>query len=162
MDLSSEDCKLERSLIYKKLIDFAKDDKKNHKEFINALADAIAAAGNEKKSTVVRRLNREEEDRHARRNIKVTVKPFAGATTKVQIVDPNTNNSRYITDKGAIEEALRNENEQKYSLAHSSPFLQQPLLSLLGQDSLTPTEDDILFGTFIPPPSLSSDTIALC
>ena len=158
MDLSIEDCIQERKLMYQKLYDFAKTDKQSRKEFIDSLADAIAADGDEKKSSIIRRLNRTEEDRIARRNIKVTVKPFIGATSKIQMDDSLTGESYFVTDKGEIEQALRNENAVKYTLAYSSPFLQEPLLSLLGQNSLTVAGDEILAGTFEPPPELSVHT----
>ena len=158
MDLSIDDCKTERSLMYRQLIDFAKTAKQSRKQFIDSLADAIAADGNEKRSTVVRRLIRNEEDRYARRNINAAVKEFAGATTRVCLDDASTGERFFTTDKDVIERALRNENEKKYTLAYSSPFLQEPLFSLLGQDSLTPTGDAILDGSFIPPDSLDEDT----
>ena len=141
MDLSIDDCKTERSMMYRRLIAFAKNDKQNRKEFIDSLADAIAAEGNEKKSNVVRRLICNEEDTQSRRNIEVVVKSFAGATTRMSLDDPVTGDSYFTTDKERIEVTLKCENEKKYKLAYSSPFLQEPLLSLLGQNSLTPAGD---------------------
>ena len=158
MDMSLENCISERSQMYKKLIEFAKTDKQSRKKFIDSLADAIAAEGNEKKSNVIRRLNRTEEERFARRNIKAVVNNFAGATTRVQLDDHPSGEPYFTTDKTAIEQALIQENEKKYTLAYSSPFLQEPLLSLLGQDSLTVAGDEILAGTFIPPTDISEAT----
>ena len=158
MNLSIEDCKLQRSEKYQELFEFAKDSKKSRIDFINSLADAIAKDGNEKRSTVVRRLNYLEEERLARSHIRRTVKTFGGATSKIRVDDIHTGDSYFVTEKGVIEEALKNENQSKYLLAYSSPFLQEPLLSLLGQNSLTQAGDAILQGTFIPPDGLSEHT----
>ena len=157
MDLSIEDCISERSQMYRNLIDFAKTDKQSRKEFIDSLADAVAAEGKEKKSNEIRRLNRTEEECYARRNIHSVVKSYTGATTRVQLDHPS-GDTYFTTDKTKIENALTHENEIKYTLAYSSSFLKEPLLSLLGQDSLTATGDEILAGTFIPPVELSAAT----
>ena len=52
------------------------------------------------------------------------------------------------TDKDQIEAALMDEYEKKYRLAYSSPFLQEPLLTELGQMATNDKAQQILDGTF--------------
>ena len=55
----------------------------------------------------------------------------------------------YISiDKDPIEKALMNEYENKYRLAYSSPFLQEPLITELGQMATNDKALQILNGTF--------------
>ena len=57
MDLSIEDCIYERSQMYNKIYECAKTAKSSRMNFIDSLADAIAAEGNIKKSSAIRSLN---------------------------------------------------------------------------------------------------------
>ena len=53
-----------------------------------------------------------------------------------------------VTEKEAMEKALLDENERRFTQARNTPFLQPPLLQLVGTMGTGPAAEDILQGTF--------------
>ena len=74
----------------------------------------------------------------------------------IPVVD--TNDEKVTTDKIEIEKALCEQNRMKFTSAYSSPFLQEPLLSQIGQTATTDASVQILNGTYQPPNELSIHT----
>ena len=158
MQLSIEDCINERNLASKNYKSIKKDAKVHRKQFILKLAEDHAAEGNETIGNAVRRIIRTEEDRGSRRRIRIATKPYHGATEKVALVHPVTNETRITTDKEEIEQALQKENKKKFRLAYSSPFLQQPIIKDIKQHATNRSAQKILNGTFNPVYRISSKT----
>ena len=98
---------------------------------MDGLADALAAKGNISRSSAVRQLKSQEESRYSNRTIRNAIKHFDGTPYHTEIL--GLQRSFVSTDKEQIENALMKEYEAKYKLAESSPFLDEPLLSDLGQ-----------------------------
>ena len=148
MTLSLSDCEKERKLISAEYRKIKKDAQISRTVFIQELASQQAAKGNETISNAISRINRNEELRASYKRIKTITKPFCGATEKVLIPDEGTNDERVTTKKIEIEKALCNQNIKKFTSAYSSPFLQEPLISQLGQDATSAYAQQILNGTY--------------
>lgn len=102
--------------------------------------------GDLKKVKQIRQHQLNEELRQTYRNIKMVVNDGLGAPYHMELT---TEYGPHIsTDKDAIEAALMNEYENEYRLAYSSPFLQEPLLSKLGQLAINDKAQAILDGKY--------------
>ena len=156
--LSLSDCEAERKMALKTYYQAKMNAKHNRKAFTTKLATLQAAQGNESISNAIRRLNRIEELQESHRRIKYITKPFFGATDKVLVYNLDSNTEETTTDKSTIEHALSNQNKRKFTDAYSSPFLQDPLLSLIGQNATTREATQILDGTFHAPRGLHPTT----
>ena len=156
--LSLKECEEERNLATKKYRKLKRNAKQSRIQFLNELAMQHAERGNETSSNIVARMNRNEEMRESYRRIKVITKPFFGATEKVLIYDENEEKEEVSMEKITIEKALSEQNIKKFTEAYSSPFLQQPLLSKLGQDASTPAAQSIVQGKFNSKCNISDQT----
>ena len=158
MSLTIEDCIKERQSASRRYKKLKRNAKQNRIQFIEELATQQAERGNESISNAINRINRNEELRESHRRIKMVTKPFCGATEKVLIPTENIAEERITNEKIEIEQALCKQNKKKFTSAYSSPFLQQPLLSQIGQTATSEESQQILLGNFDPPKSLSKDT----
>ena len=158
MELSLEDCEKERNLASKQYRKLKKDAQISRELFIQNLASQQAALGNESTSNAILRINRNEELRESYKRIKMVTKPYFGATEKVLIPNQDENSEIVTTDKLQIEQALAKQNKKKFTDAYSSPFLQEPLLSEIGQDATSKKAQAILKGTYKPNSTISDDT----
>jgi len=160
MKMSIEDCENERKLARMGYANVKKEAEMKRDQYIENLAALQASRGNESKSNAIKRMKRNEDLRSSYRRIKSVTKTFQGATERVKIPDrENSGKMKITTNKIEIEEAIREENEEKFKLAYKEcPFLQEPLLSMIGQDSTTECADQILRGTFQVPQHLGKYT----
>ena len=76
----------------------------------------------------------------------------SGGTMKLEIKNPKGQGTIEITDKEQIEVILMQTNEEKFRLACATPFVQGKLADDLGPRGLTKKAEDVLQGTYIPPP----------
>jgi len=119
MQLSIEECEYERSLARKGYAQIKSNAVQNREVFLEGLAAAQAARGNEQVTNAIKRIKRLEESRATHRRIRAATKAYTGATERIQIPDPDDSTKLIITtDKEIIEKALKNENEQKILLAY--------------------------------------------
>ena len=88
------------------------------------------------------------------RQTEQVTKPFLGATDKVLVYNNDTNSETITTDKDTIEHVLSQQNKRKFTDAYSSPFLHEPLISIIGQHAITKESQDILDGNFQAPKRL--------
>ena len=128
-------------------------------EYLNAkLKDAINA---EKDDDVKRpeTLIQNERQQKTWRGIQyVTKKNRVGGVTKVVI--PRSNKEDEVCNtKTAVKKGLANSLSECFSCAESAPICQGALFELLGYSADTETAEDILEGTFIPPPDTDPATI---
>ena len=135
---------------------YAYDSEQKRKDFLERLADDQAAAGNITKANAINQLNLNEESRRIHSNVKAATKDFLGAPYHMEL--QNEDGSFLSTDRDQIEIALIQEYEAKYRLSESSPFLHEPLSSMLGHMAITPSSQQILDGTFVCPPSINKHT----
>ena len=135
---------------------YAYDSEQKRKDFLERLADDQAAAGNITKANAINQLNLNEESRRIHSNVKAVTKDFLGAPYHMEL--QNEDGSFLSTDRDQIEIALIQEYEAKYRLSESSPFLHEPLSSMLGHMAITPSSQQILDGTFVCPPSINKHT----
>ena len=157
--LSLEECQQERKLATKKYRHLKKSAKQSREQFLMDLAEQHAQSGNSTVSSIISRMNRNEDLRASYRRIKVATKPYYGTTEKVLIKKADDNNEEEMTtDKKKIEIALCAENKKKFMEAYSSPFLQPPLIDQLSQTATTPTAMTILNGTYKSNPKLGKVT----
>jgi hypothetical protein len=63
--------------------------------------------------------------------------------------------------RSEIEDACKNEAVRRFSQANATPFMTEPLLSLLGYNACQATVDAILTGNFVPPEGTDEYTIQL-
>ena len=152
----TEECRRARAIAFKEYIEYASQAKIKRPAFLDGLADALAATGNISRSSAIRQLKSQEESRHSHRMIRVAIKEFSGAPFHMELIGDK---GPFIsTDKEEIEKALMIEYENKYRLAESSPFLEEPLLSDLGQLALNDKANAILNGDYECPPGVDQYT----
>ena len=133
-----EDCQKEQTLATKKYKKLKRNAKKFRIQFIQELASQQAVRGNKTIRNAILRINRTEEIRESYKRIKMVTKPFFGTTEKVLIAIPASTEEKVAMDKFEVEKALCEHNRRKFTSAYSSPFLQEPLLSQVGQFATTP------------------------
>jgi len=159
MQLSLQDCELERKNVDEKYRELKRNDQQSRNLFMHELAAQHTAQGNESISNAILRMTRNEELRLSHRRIRNITKPFLGATEKVLTLINNSSNDETITtNKEIIEKTLSEENIQKFSTAYSSPFLQKTLIKLVDQATTSSTAKNILHGTFSNPIKISKST----
>jgi len=162
MQLTVEDCENERKLARKGYSNVKKEADLKRDQYIDGLAALHASKGNTSKSNILKRMKRNEALRASFKRIKSATKQFHGATERVQIKEKSSEGAermKITTDKLEIEEAIRDENIKKFSLAYREcPFLNEPLITMLGQSASNYHADQILRGTFQPPNQLNKYT----
>ena len=119
--------------------------------WLESLCEARAAEGNLSKEQEIRnRLQIEEQRRNARIIRRVNGKLRSGSVTSV--VAPDENGIwKEVTERRSMETALLDENRRRFTQASDTPFLQPPLLELVGALGTGPAAEDILRGTFTIP-----------
>jgi hypothetical protein len=129
----------------------AKTTEVTRMSWLESLCEARAAEGNSSKEQEIRkRLQIEEQQRNARIICRVNGKLRSGSVTSV--VAPNENGIwTEITDRRCMETALLDENRRRFTQASDTPFLQSPLLDMVGPLGIGPAAEDILRGTFTIP-----------
>ena len=157
-DLTLIDCEKERNLASRSYRKLKKNAQTSRTIFIQELATQQAAIGNETVSNAILRINRNEELRESYRRIKLVTKPYYGATEKVLIPSPDGQSEIITTNKLQIEQSLSHQNKKKFTDAYSSPFLQEPLASDLGQEAVSNEAKKILNGTYNMKKIKSRDT----
>jgi hypothetical protein len=114
-------------------------------------------------------LHKEEARRLSGHMKRIKNKPHCGAISKVEVpvLDDegkprkDANGKLIITThdtQETVEPAIMETIEKRYKLAHQSPFLQEPLLSILGLTGTTDAAKRILDGTFVCPEGLDDTT----
>jgi hypothetical protein len=94
------------------------------------------------------------------RTIKVVEQKLSSGSTSRVIVTIANVGQKELTTKSEIEAAIIEENEKKYHQTEGTSQITSPLLlPLLGKHGEGPAIDQILNGTFNPPPGISQSTI---
>ena len=144
--LSLTDCYQLRAHAFQEYNKYAKEADAYRNGFQEDVILEAESKGDFKKAKRIRQNQLNEELRLTHRNVKMVVNNNVGAPYHVELT---TESGTHVSlDKNKIEQALMKEYENKYRLAYSSPFLQEPLLSTLGQLALNENSQAILEGTF--------------
>jgi len=127
-------------------------------EYRTQLALAKEAAGELKAAVYLRNINHIEALRRIFRNIRhMEDKVKGGSTTKVTTTDNGIISEH--TDREPIEKLFVDENVRKYHVTEGGSQLHNPeFISAFGNHGEGPATQQVLDGTYIPPPSASQDT----
>lgn len=155
-NLCVNDCIKLRAQAFREYNDYAKDADMHRDDMYELLAEAQAEAGNITKSNALKQQRLNEESRVTHQRIKLVTKDIMGAPYQMEIT--HENRTFLSADRTQLEAALMQENEHKYRLAYSSPFLQEPLLTEFGKMALNDNSQAVLDGTYVCPPNTSKYT----
>ena len=144
--LSLEDCKQLRGQAFQEYNKYAAEADQYRNGFQDRLITQAESKGDFKKAKQIRQHQLNEELRITHKNVKMVINKGLGAPYHVALT--TTSGTHVSTDKTKIEQALMTEYENKYRLAYSSPFLQEPLISQLGQLAMNDTAQEMLDGKF--------------
>ena len=123
--------------------------------FLEDLAQAVADRDDKDKWKVYRQLRHREEQRSAGRRMRAALgKTIKGGIKRVEIISEDGTTMEIITKDG-IEKACLEENEQKYCQTQQTPCMTNPLCQLLGLYGNSEFCENILNGTFHPPPHMN-------
>ena len=142
-----------------------KDNHKEHRQtFLENLAEALSESGKGSQASHLKQLVLREEQRTTFRRIKRLKGESNLATTFVQKNDNGI--IQDIVDQTEIEEAIIQENRQKYHQCEMScPFLQPPLVQDFGFCGNGPQMEKFVNGTYEIPPDIDEytrDYIEVC
>ena len=157
-NVSLEEAESNLDKAYKRYKIISKQDSQHRKAFKEKLAQDKAAEGSHSTATMLRQMDLQEQQRRDSRRIKATLKKNSRCgTTRIQVIEGTT--TKEITKKAEMEKLIIAENEKKYHQTENScPLLQGQLLEDIGLLGDGPAVEDILNGTYIPPPSSSTAT----
>ena len=147
--------KLEKA--YKRYKVCKKNDKELRLNYQDKLIQAKAEAGNIKAVTVLKNIQHREAMAATYGRIRSTIKQQQNGTTKVQV----TTNERLkeITKKKHMEKEIIKENERKFHQTEGRcPLLHGQLYKDLGAIGDGPKVEEVLNGTYTPPPGTSEVT----
>lgn len=151
LQLSFEDFLERRNAAYRAEKIVAKVTVVSRKTWLESLCKARAEAGQTFKEQELRNMIRlEEQRRNARLISRVNGKLRAGSVTSV-IASDLSGNRVEVTKKEDIDKALCNENERRFNQAKDTPFLQEPLLTLVGSMGTGRAAEAMLNVNFIIP-----------
>ena len=130
-------------------------------EYRFQLAEAKEAAGTIKAAVHLRNMNRVEEIRTLFRNIRyMEGKIRAGASAQITVTNADGSFSE-LTDKDEVEAAIIKSNERKYHQTEGGSQLLEPFFTQdIGTCGDGPKVNEILNGTYLPPPASTDATIA--
>ena len=159
--LSLQDIKDNLKLAYQDYYKLKGSDKELGATAMDNLAEALAEAGDTKKETMIKVLRHREKQRFTARKIKfLRGKINTGSTTMVTI-QSDDGESKDLTGKREIEEAILSNNQQKYQQSFHTPFLQSPLREEFGFKGLTMAAQAVLGGVYEAKENLDQYTKAV-
>ena len=140
----------------------SKNDRQLRHTYLDALAAAKAQGGTrsaeQEKEDMIRR---EDQRKNARMIRSVNQKMRGGAIRAVLAPHPLTGVETEMSTKEDIERACLAENERQFRQASDTPFMQPPLLGLVGPLGMGPAADSILRGDFDAPPGIDPYALKL-
>ena len=127
----------------------------------NRLVEAEAREDQEK-AKAIRSIIDREASASMWRDIKWTFADNGGRSNVVTRVERIENGVvREYTEQADVERVVREETQERFSAAESSPFCHRPLRDQLGYVSNTDTAAQILNGEYSPGPDVSDSTALL-
>ena len=130
-------------------------------EYRNAKLQVAIDAEKDEDITRLEMTIKNERPRKVWRGIMYVTSPNrTGEVTKV-IIPKEGENDEVCNTKDAVERGLANSLSERFSCAESAPICQGALFELLGYSADTETAEQILEGTFIPPPDTNPATVII-
>ena len=115
------------------------------------LADTMAESNNTSRAKEIKKMRTIEKQRRQGRTAKrIRKKGGKNAVVKVTSTDEENNTLEY-SDQRSLVEACSQSNLKRQLKAHDTPFLQSPLIEIIGYMGEQPAVNDILGGTFNAP-----------
>ena len=127
-----------------------KNAKKYRQDFLVYLAEALHLQGKGEISTIVSTLKRIEEQRQTYKRLAPLRKRFCENLNTTSVIKTlSSGNTLEITEKVAMENAIIEENKEKYHQSENScPFLNEPLRTAFGEYGETNATEEVLGGYF--------------
>ena len=132
----------------------------SRRTWLEELATAQAAEGNTTAEQLFLNLKRREQQRRSARRIKNVLGRLERQGILAVVVPDRQGGWIEVTTKADMERGCLEENKARFLQASGTPFLQPPLLPLVGRLGNTPSADAILSGQFQHPPALEDFTHA--
>ena len=123
------------------------------KDFLPSLAQARSERNNSDPDTELQNLLRIENQRRVARNVK-RMRGKLGSPPTTQVYVTENGIRRLVTSKEDIEQVCIDENDARFSQSSDTPFMQSPMVDILGHLADTPAAQQILDGSFIVPPEI--------
>ena len=126
--------------------------------FLHGLAAARATERGTSAEKEILMLEEREKQRTEWRLIRSVEGKLRGRAVSMVIAPNEQNQWVERTDKAEIEAAVFGEAERRFNQASDTPFLQEPLLSMVGPLGTGPAAEAILSGTFEVPDDIDVHT----
>ena len=126
--------------------------------FLQGKTEAMAEESNTEVEKILKQLLTHEAQRTSARRIKAALGKLASGSVKKVDIETAEGNIEEVTTKEGIERACMEEKEKKYRQTQNTPCMREPLLSDLGYLGTTAECDQILEGTYNPPPGTNEYT----
>ena len=143
--------------VFNQYKEFRKKAASARKDWLDQVAAAMAERGNTTKETILKQLKERERQRAAARRVRFALgRTRSGGISMV--VAPNADGDWVeMTERVDIEKGCLWENERRFRQAMYTPFMKEPLQSLVGYLGTGEAAEAILEGTFEPPPRCGSN-----
>ena len=126
--------------------------------WLEGLCEARAKENNtDGESELRQRIQAERSRKEARLIAKVNGKIRSGAVTTVWAPDGQGGRAE-MTNRSEMEQALLDESQRRFTQASDTPFMKDPLFSLVGKLGITAASKEILEGTFQCPEDVDQVT----
>ena len=131
------------------------------KQYLTSKLQQAINAKHKENATRLQEMLRNEAQKKEWDHIHRVTKPKRNAgATRVEVPQPDGPGTICDTKK-TVEAALAEENSKRFGLADNAPICQGALFELLGYSADTQAAEEILQGTWVPPPDTSRATLLL-
>jgi len=114
------------------------------KQFLIDLGAAAKNSKNKDQQKLILGLKQAEENRRCFAMVRQILKPKTGGLTHLLHRNPDNDQLETINDRATMEMLLLQRSQEHFKQAHGTPYMVEPLCSLLGTDGLTPFGQQIL------------------
>ena len=147
--LTFDELDKELDLSYKAYKSLKKDAAAIRISFLESLAEAHEKAGNGKKSKIIERMIKLEEQRKLYRKLRPLSKKFSKNLSTTSVIQTRHGRTIEINDKTGMENAIIEANTKKYHQTETScPFLMEPVKSQVGDYGETKQIEEVLSGNY--------------
>ena len=137
---------------YRHWKELKKGARKSRQNWLDQVAEDRALNGDTTKATELKQMKLREAQRESAQRIRRTLGRSNNGSTSMVIAPDEFGTLVEMVEKDDLERACLKETEQRFTQAHDTPCLQEPLLSELGYLGDGPAAEAILNGNYIPPP----------
>ena len=161
MNLTIEAIKKLRATAWKNYRSVKPSAKERRQRFLDKRIEEKEKEGDVRTANHIRNLNKDEARRECQREFKQVMKPTR--ISKIMHIEvkseENVDEIRNISDREEMEQIMMKNFKEKFLEVYDTNTTMEPLLCILGTDSLTAAAEDILRGEFVFPPVVHPDII---